>query len=192
VAAPTSGSPTQLIPQSPIANILRDRRDGLAAPAGRRRAAAKLPGRPAAATAWRCGPCRRSRRSRPGRRWCGAGRRRAGAVGPAARAPTSAHSSSGTRSSMRVVMVPGPCQPHPKGTKGRIIEFTDEGDTGSRLLPATLPPGSVTSTLKLNKVWEEISVDPGSPGPDSARLPSAHALPTQRAGPPREAAPAGE
>jgi hypothetical protein len=191
VAAPTSGSPTQLIPQSPIANIPRDRRDGLAAPAGRRRAAAKLPGRPAAATAWRCGPCRRSRRSRPGRRWCGAGRRRAARwgrqQGPHQRPQLVRHEvidegrhGAGT--------MPAP----PQRNEGRLIEFTDEGDTGSRLLPATLPPGSVTSTLKLNKVWEEVSVDPGSPGPDSARLPSAHALPPQRAGPPREAAPAGE
>jgi hypothetical protein len=35
---------------------------------------------------WRCGPCTRWRPGRPGRRWCGAGRHRAGAVEPAARA----------------------------------------------------------------------------------------------------------
>ena len=52
-------------------------------PANRSRAHARA----AAAMGWRCGPCRRSQRSRLGRRWCGVGRRRAGAVGPGAGAP---------------------------------------------------------------------------------------------------------
>ena len=50
---------------------------------------------------WRCGPCRRARRSSCGRGRCGAGRRRAGAVGREQGFHDAPHSSSGTRSSAR-------------------------------------------------------------------------------------------
>jgi hypothetical protein len=72
---------------------------------------------------------------------------------------------------MRVVMVPGPCQPTPKERKDVLLSSQMKVTRGRGCYPATLPPASVTSTLKLNKVWEEVSVDPGSPGLDTAGPP---------------------
>jgi hypothetical protein len=77
--------------------------------------------RAAAATGSRSGPCTRSRRSRPGRGWHGAGPRTAGAVGPAARAPPApiARPAPGRQQglSWRGIM-----PEQSKGTKRRLIE----------------------------------------------------------------------
>jgi hypothetical protein len=73
----------------------------------------RVPGRAAAAKGWRCGPCTRSRRSSGDptvrRRPPYGGRGGAGSNGS-----TSAHSSSGTRSSTRMVMARDPAIPAPR------------------------------------------------------------------------------